>query len=216
MPKNSIWKIVVVLFAMFSPSLVAQNIDSIIRDIRSEYATIVANKGKYEKVVIDAYPINMDEDDDDDDENGGDDSPSTSRQITYYIDNGNIRLISVVNTWTHWMYRKEIIEYYLKDNRLFFSFRQLQDTPYRGLDEEMPTKISEERIYYQSGKCIKYLVKEVEAIEEEIEKLLQETANSEGDCANADVGSKLHSEYEYGKDNMNALRKRLREYKKNK
>jgi hypothetical protein len=151
-----------------------QHTASIIQQIRSEYAMIVANKGRYKTEVVTIKEEEYEE--------GG----STNINVTYYIDNGDVRLI-VYNLdcpgddgSTY-----ETIEYYLKKNHVFFVYRQNthHHTPACPKGKCYRITIKEERIYYEADECIRHLVKEVEGkYSETSEDLLQKVANIEKNC----------------------------------
>jgi len=199
-------KIISLCLMLLPLSVIAQNTDAIIRNIRSEYASIVTNKDKYEQVIIVVPPIELFPYD------GEGDDPDLSRKITFYIENVEIKLISVLNTWGHWIYREEIIEYYLKNSHVFFVYQQLKDIYLRDTEwDERSTDVIEERFYYHSNECLKHLTKRVSGKLFEVEKLLQKTVNVEEDCINEDIHSKIHI---YNEENIGTLFERYHKYEK--
>ena len=210
--KNTALIIWLILLCPFSV-LAQQNVDSIIRDIRSEFRTIVDNKEKYKQVVVDVPPQKLFPYDDD--REG--DPPDLKKKITYYLENDEIKLVSVFNIWFHWIYREEIIEYYLKNDQVFFIYQQLKDIYYNDTNwdeyttwDGSPTEVTEERFYYNSdNECVRYLIKKSKGRLSEVENLLQNTVNIEEDCPEVNVHSKIHLFYE---ENIDVLFERYRKH----
>ena len=181
-------KLTIFFLIIFSPlSLFGQNVDSIIRDIRSEYNIIVNNKDSYKKVVliIDVYFGEYE-----------DSELDREKIITYYIDEKNkqIKLISLFDMWAHhFSVNGTLTEYYLKDGNLFFIYQQNKYVLGHGqppdVIENRLTEVTERRIYtvgninsLDKKNCVRYLVKSLEGKLSDINELSQHTANVETDC----------------------------------
>jgi len=170
--------------------LSSQQIDSLVRTIRSEYNHIVENKKSYKKTVFDIDENDYEEVYAHDDDEAPYDTGFREKIITYYTDekNNQIKLISLYETFAyHTVDSKTETEYYLRDNKPFFIFCRHKCCNFA------EPKVSEYRIYLQENTRIKCLEKsavrnlvEVEVIEE-IEKLLQKTDNTEVDCEQLDI-----------------------------
>ena len=173
-------KIIIWLIAFCPLNLVGQDIELQIRAIRSEYNTIVANKEKYEVITINVPPQDLFPFD------GEGDEPYIKKTITYYIDENKIKLIVVSNECSFpWYTEFEQIEYYLKSNKVFFIYQHYKIDKYSFEDnwDVMVTAIKERRIYYDSNRPIKCLIKEVEGEPSEINFMLNKTTNKEEDCS---------------------------------
>ena len=193
-------KLIIWLIVLYPLNLFGQNIDSLIRNIRSEYNLIVKNKDSYKKTVLN---INLYDDDDE-----GDNPLSKEKAITYYMDetNNQIKLISIYEAsymYSYYTLGASLTEYYLKDGNPFFIFQQSKgrlEVGSSGNIEDILTKATEHRIYtvgnidyqrtyvsnaryYSINNCIKYLVKSVEGKLSDTNDLLQKTANTEIDCS---------------------------------
>jgi len=190
-------------------SVMAQNTDSIVQDIRSEYKTIVDNKSNYKQIVVDVFYTY----------DGEGDGPDVSKTITYYVERDKIKLISVSNKWdVFWTAESEIIEYYMKNSNVFFIYQQIKDM---GLPTEMyqmetrPTKAEERRIYYdESNQPFKCLTKKVEGKLPEIDTLLQKAGNKEGDCSQMqNIGKSLI--YDFSEEDIDFLLECYQKYNSN-
>jgi len=187
-------------------SVIAQNTDSIIQNIRSEYKTIVDNKDEYKKEVVDVWYAYS----------GDGDDPDAKKIITYYVDGNEIKLISVSNKYTIWDSELELIEYYLNNNNVFFVYQQLKNIIYEGpMDwEERTTEAIEKRYYIEANKPFKCLIKKVKGKFSEIDTLLQKETNKEEDCSLiSNIGSSLISDFR--EEDINFLLECYREYNSN-
>ena len=194
-------KKVINLCLMLLPlNVIAQNTDAIIRNIRSEYATIVANKDKYEKVIINVPPQDLFPFDDEGDQ------PYIERIVTYHLEGDEIKLISVSSEYTFRDTELEQVEYYLKNNEVFFMYQQYKREEYPDdyQWETRTTEIEERRIYYDSNQPVKCLIKKVEGTLLEIDSLLQNTTNKEEDCSQMwNIGGSLI--YVFHEENIDVL-----------
>ena len=177
-----------------------QNVDSLIRSIRSEYSLIVKNKEWYKKAVLyidHREEVTYNED-------GSIESVperEIEEKITYYIDRNNqIRHISHYYAFSHHHYLKaRLTNYYLKDNDLFFVFQQNKEMDHSSVYdnegkyvefEDRRTKATEKRIYttgdikfFSANNCVRYLFKSVEGEFSNINNLFRRTANVEVSCS---------------------------------
>jgi len=178
-------KIINLCLILLPLNIIAQNTDSIIQQIRSEYKTIVDNKEKYETVRVypkDLYSVGVDEDG----EPYADEPYSVDAKVTYYIDGNAIKLITISTKLAlNWVTKFEMVEYYLKNNNVFFMYQQCKKLgfPDDYQWEIRPTCIEEKRAYYDSNQQpVKCLRKIVDGKLSEIDSLLQKTTNEEEDC----------------------------------
>jgi len=177
-------------------SVIAQNIDSIIQNIRSEYNTIVENKNTYRKIEVDVWYAGEEEGD----------GPSVEKKFTYYLDEDEIKLISVSNKYAHRDSQLELIEYYLKDSNVFFVYQQLKKVIYEGpiLWQERTTEAIEKRYYFEANQPVRCLLKEAKGKLSEVDALLQKAVNKEEDCSQIrNIGRSLI--YDFREEDINFL-----------
>jgi len=185
--KLTIWLVV------FCPlSLSGQNIDSLVRSIRSEYNLIIKNKESYKKTVL-----NIDNSEEPIYEDGHyiDAGAFKEEIITYYMDekDNQIKLISLYeaeilnyNIWA------KLTEYYFKDGNLFFIYRQIKNVSgNESFDiEDMLATAIEERVYVtgvvdyiETNNCVRYLLKSVKGKLSDVNELLRKSVNINTDCS---------------------------------
>jgi len=187
-------------------SVIAQNTDSIIQNIRSEYKTIVDNKNHYKEMVVDvlyAY-------------DGEGDGPDVSKKITYYVEGDEIKLISVSNKYAVWDSESELIEYYLKDNKIFFIYQKYIKNIFAGpVDwDEKTSEAIERRCYFESYQPVKCLIKEVKGKRSEVDTLLQKAGNKDEDCSQIqNIGKSLI--YDFSEEDINFLFECYQKYNSN-
>ena len=189
-------KVICVCLMLLPLSVIAQNTDSIIKNIRSEYKTIVDNKSKYKKIDVNVWYAYS----------GDGDDPDVKKVITYYVEGDEIKLISVSNKYTVWNSQLELIEYYMKDNNVFFVYQQYKNIIYEGpLEwEERTTEATENRYYFEANQPIKCLTKKVKGKLSEIDILLQKENNKEEDCSQIwNIGVSLI--YDFSEEDINFL-----------
>jgi|GEM_PF-3226134 len=176
--------------------LTPRQIDSLIRDIRNEYNHIIDNMALYQKTNF--YPDVSDKETYDSEGNlEYIPERDIAEYITFYADsNNNIRRISHFSLFSHHSaFRAELTDYYLKNGKLFFVFRQNRNHDYDydydnwRSNTPLPTTASETRIYamgangdLQKDMCLKYLSKSAEGNLAEVKKLLQKAENAENNC----------------------------------
>jgi hypothetical protein len=164
-----------------STSIYGQKIDDLIQNIKLEYSFVINYKNEYQKLVLDRTKELYD--------NEEPDETIRKRTVTYYTENGKIRLISVFEMWDHMYVHETMQEYYFKEDNLFFYFEQRKNISWEGYDdlEKRSTQIEEIRIYYNEKKCIRYLTKSVTGKLYEINKIVQNTVNNDQNCSEAPI-----------------------------
>jgi len=188
-------KLATVLIITFSPLIMSgQNVNSIIRDIRSEYNQIVKNKNSFNKTVFN-IKVNADPYYCEEDEMWVASDVEEEKIITFYIDESTnqIRQISLYEASIFaFTIRATLTDYYLKDDRVFFIFQRAIDMPeFKARVVEDRFTIATERRIYTVGNierrnienCVKYLYKSVEGTFSDVNELLSNLTNTEKDCS---------------------------------
>jgi hypothetical protein len=140
-----------ILIFLTSNFLLAQNKDSLVKDIRSKYTEIRTNLDSYDTTMIEIW-----------------DESTEGGQATAYYDKGDLKLIEVL--WLGETGKKQI-EYYFNDGKLIFAFDQDFDynrpiywdekTAEENGDKEVfdpkKTTVKEDRYYFNNEKLFLWL-----------------------------------------------------------
>ena len=140
-----------ILIFLTSNFLLAQNKDSLVKDIRSKYTEIRTNLDSYDTTMIEIW-----------------DESTEGGQATAYYDKGDLKLIEVL--WLGETGKKQI-EYYFNDGKLIFAFDQDFDynrpiywdekTAEENGDKEVfdpkKTTVKEDRYYFNNEKLFLWI-----------------------------------------------------------
>jgi DNA-binding transcriptional regulator GbsR (MarR family) len=137
----------------------------------------VNNKDTYTKKVIDKSKELYDVNDENDD-------VRREKIINVFSANGKIRLIEVTELFDLWWIKETKTEYYLNNDSIFFIYRRETEKQWEGYEnlDTRTTSVIEQRFYFKSEKCVKYLEKSVEGKLSEIEAMLKKADNVEKNC----------------------------------
>lgn len=172
----------VLLFFILNSSLFGQNVDTRIKEIREMHQKIVSEKDSYvakeKEVTWDVFEYNEEDD------------RYVKAIIISFFNNEEKKIVEVKSEISQqWFHNLNTIECYFDNDSLFFTYVVNERANYKYEESGIKVdtkKIKEKRIYFDKyGRCIRYLIKDVEGKPEVIDSLRQVTPNVELNCLDA-------------------------------
>lgn len=147
------------------------------------YQSIARDKNNYDTILTDKTWTVFDKSDINPETGSGNTVKAT---MVRYYDNKVLKYIKLnTSSYGDFDSRLKQIEYYFDKDSLFFVFIVDEYKMCLPPDPPLSSIVSEQRLYFNDGQCIRYLVKEVEGKPEEINNMLKNKSNIEIDCFEA-------------------------------